>query len=106
MIDEGAEALNLFNIPYVIEDNGPTVNKEHKYSLRILAKKDSIYTYIFLQLIQSALPRKSYEKFLNYSPLKKSKIIDIQKLGIEPVYNIETECHTYIANGFCVHNCY
>jgi len=24
----------------------------------------------------------------------------------EDVYNFETESHTYVANGFCVHNCY
>ena len=106
MIDEGCEGLDLLNIPYIIEDSGKTINKEHKYNIRILGEKDSKQVYKFLSIIRSALPRKAYEKFLNYSPLKRSKIIKIEPLGIKKVYNIETECHTYIANGFCVHNCY
>ena len=45
--------------------------------------------------------------FLNYSPLKKTKIIDIKKNPISTtVYNIGTSSRTYIANTIAVHNCY
>lgn len=53
------------------------------------------------------MPRKSYERFWNYSPLRKLTITSIRELEEEiDVYNIETETGTYIANGLAVHNCY
>lgn len=49
------------------------------------------------------------EKLLFNHSLKNTPRALIQRIeigGEKPVYNLETECGNYIANGFIVHNCY
>ena len=108
MIQEGMTGLDLLHIPYIIEkDIKGTKNKPVKYNIRITDNLNAISSYRFIKSTSPSLPRKSFEKFLNYSPLKKTKIISITPLDEEiPVYNIGTSTHTYIANGIAVHNCY
>lgn len=107
IIDEIIRCLNKFSIEYVLEENGKTKNKEHKWNIRIDAKTDSKNSFNFLNIINSALPRKSFEGFLDYAPLKTLEIKNIKELPDEiDVYNLETETGTYIANGIAVHNCY
>ena len=107
MIEEGIEGLKLLDINYVIEKAGLTINNKQKLNIRIDAGRDSINSFKFLSLIHNALPRKNINNFFNWSPLKSLKIKSVESLN-EPidVYNLETDCHTYIANGVAVHNCY
>lgn len=108
IIKEIAEGLDLLKIPYIIEcDNKGTVNKDKKFNVRITDNLNAISSYRFIKSVSPSIPRKCFEQFLNYAPLKKAKIISITESGTEvPVYNIGTSSHTYIANGIAVHNCY
>lgn len=108
MIQEGMTALDLLHIPYILEaDTKGTINKPIKYNIRITDNIDAISSYRFIKSTNPTVPRKSFEKFLNYSPLKKTSIVAINKFDTEiPVYNIGTSTHTYLANGIAVHNCY
>lgn len=108
IINEACLGLDLLKIPYVIEtDTNGTKNHDVKYNIRIADNKDGISSYRFIKSTYPALPRKSFEKFLNYSPLKRTEVIEINQLDNEvPVYNIGTSTHTYIANNIAVHNCY
>ena len=108
MINEATLGLDLLKIPYIIEvDAKGTVNKPLKYNIRITDNLNSISTYRFIKSVHPAIKRKSFDNFLNYSPLKKTKIIDIKKNPISTtVYNIGTSSRTYIANTIAVHNCY
>lgn len=108
IINEAIMGLDLLKIPYVIEvDHNGTVNKPLKYNIRITDNLNSISTYRFLKSVSPAIKRKRFDNFLNYSPLKKTKIVDIDKTPTETtVYNIGTSSHTYIANTIAVHNCY
>ena len=95
IIDEIIRCLNKFSIEYVLEENGKTKNKEHKWNIRIDAKTDSKNSFNFLNIINSALPRKSFEGFLDYAPLKTLEIKNIKELPDEnDVYNLETETGT------------
>lgn len=107
IIDEIIRCLDKFSIEYILEENGKTKNKEHKWNVRIDAKTNSKNSFNFLNIINSALPRKSFKGFLGYAPLKTLEIKSIKELPDEiDVYNLETETGTYIANGIAVHNCY
>lgn len=108
IIQEAMMGLELLQIPYIIElDKKGTKNHSVKYNIRIVDNLNAISSYRFIKSISPSLPRKSFEKFLNYSPLKKTEIVSIEELDEEiDVYNIGTSTHTYIANSIAVHNCY
>lgn len=108
IINEATLGMDLLKIPYTVEvDKKGTKNKKIRYNIRITDNLNSVSTYRFIKSISPALPRKSFENFLNYSPLKKSTVVSIKILKEKiPVYNIGTSCHTYIANNMAVHNCY
>ena len=108
IIQEAMMGLDLLQIPYIIElDKKGTKNHSVKYNIRIVDNLNAISSYRFIKSISPSLPRKSFEKFLNYSPLKKTEIVSIEELDEEiDVYNIGTSTHTYIANSVAVHNCY
>ena len=108
-IAETARCLNLLNIEYCIE-NHKDITKYSKgykpvYKVRIKGK----YSWNkFLWLTRPVCSRKSLESnitdSLNYS---KDAIVSKELINnMQYVYNLETECHTYIANNFLVHNCY
>ena len=53
------------------------------------------------------IPRKAIEKnIINKAITYSEKIVSITYKGVATVYNIETTSSTFIANNFCVHNCY
>ena len=80
MINEATLGLDLLKIPYIIEvDAKGTVNKPLKYNIRITDNLNSISTYRFIKSVHPAIKKKIFDNFLNYSPLKKTKIIDIKK---------------------------
>lgn len=108
IIQEAMIGLDLLQIPYILElDKKGTKNHSVKYNIRIVDNLNAISSYRFIKSISPSLPRKSFEKFLNYSPLKKTEIVSIEELDEEiDVYNIGTSTHTYIANSIAVHNCY
>lgn len=83
--------LTYFNIEWVEENTG----------IRLINGLNN--TVKFLSTTNPVLKRK--KDISNYQIISK-KITSIEKLGLEDVYNFETENETYIANGFVVHNCY
>lgn len=75
----------------------------------LVISKESVLTY----LERIGFLRSKNEKKINllksknyYSENFTDKIISMKKLGIEKVYDIKNiETHSFIANGFVVHNC-
>lgn len=105
ILNETKRALNHFSIPFVFEDSGYTVNFK-KYSIRICGAR-RIDTYRFLKIVQPSVLRKSFKSFGKYRALLNTKVKNTEFIKEEiDVYNIETTCHTYIANNIGVHNCY
>jgi len=60
----------------------------------------------FLSLINPTITRKKNYLFQKNTRLLNAEIISITPLKRQTVYNLETDCHTFWANGFASHNCY
>jgi len=59
----------------------------------------------FFNLCKPVVSRKK-DKLLNSKARTKVKVIDVKKVNYNSVvYDIETTCHNFIANGVKVHNC-
>lgn len=58
-------------------------------------------------IIHSAISSKCYDNLYFKELMASAQITSIEELNGEvPVYNFETDCHTYFANNVAVHNCY
>jgi|GEM_PF-333125 len=107
IIKEIENGLKRLEINYVVENAGRTINKEHKWTIRIADKDNVDMKFKFLKSVENAIQRKSYYELKNRRSVYRTKVANIQKnKNITKVYNIETTTRTYVANGFIVHNCY
>ena len=59
---------------------------------------------VFLTTCRPMMDRK-YPDFYYYKSLPMHNIEDVQKSGLQEVYDLTTECHSFIVEGFIVHNC-
>jgi MoaA/NifB/PqqE/SkfB family radical SAM enzyme len=75
------------------------------YTIRIINGKRIYNNLRFIQITSPAIKRKGISNFYNTRMFDSVKIKCIKKGKDIDVYNLETESNTYIANGFCVHNC-
>jgi uncharacterized protein len=106
IIEEIIRACQYFHINFVKEEAGSTKNFENRWNIRIQGSH-SYDSFSFIKITKPATTRKGIDNFIEYSALEKREITSIRNTHeIETVYNIETTTGTYIANGFCVHNCY
>jgi len=80
--------------------------REEKQGIRILANLKKRLNFVFDFGSQHSKKRDCL--ILGYSNKGSyhSEIISINKGNKTEVYNLETECENFIANGFIVHNCY
>lgn len=106
IIEEIERCLASLNIRYVREtDYKGTKNHDIKYRVRTLNSPE----LGFIKFIKSVVPsitRKGIVNIYNNSAISSDRITSIEDSGTKKVYNFETTTHTYIANNFCVHNCY
>lgn len=107
-IDEIVRCLEILGIDYVIEERH-TNNTNPKYKdcfvARIKGKYDASK---FMWYARPVCKRKSLENYISKNfQHHKQKIVNMETIEKKQyVYNLETECHTYIANNFFVHNCH
>ena len=108
-IDEIIRCLDILKLEYCVE-NYKDITKYSKdynpiYNVRIKGKHQ---WNNFLWITRPACIRKSLEyNIMDSLSYSKDKIISKNKYNkMQYVYNLETECHTYIANNYLVHNCY
>lgn len=107
-IDEIVRCLEILGIDYVIEERH-TNNTNPKYKdcfvARIKGKYDASK---FMWYARPVCKRKSLENYISKNfQHHKQKIVNMETIEKKQyVYNLETECHTYIANNFLVHNCH
>ena len=76
---------------------------EEKYGVRLIGGFETLFR--FFGQTKPAIQRKMSNLYNKRIPTRINVDHDYNGNGDE-VYNIETESHTYVANGFCVHNCY
>ena len=107
-IDEIVRCLEILGIDYVIEERH-TNNTNPKYKdcfvARIKGKYDASK---FMWYARPVCKRKSLENYISKNfQHHKQKIVNMETIEKKQyVYNLETECNTYIANNFLVHNCH
>lgn len=106
ILNQTETALNKLGIQYVYDKERESKNYIVK-TLRTLNKRNTLTTLTLLKIIQPAVRKKSYYNFYDMSYFKRADIqsVEIMSDNIVPVYNLETEASTYIANNFAVHNC-
>lgn len=80
--------------------------REEKGGIRILANLKRRLAFVFDFGLQHSKKRNYLILESSYKGSYHSEIISIEKGNEAEVYNLETECGNYIANGFIVHNCY
>ena len=109
-IKEVERCLNLLNIENTTESHKQHPSSYSKgylpvYNVRVKGK----YGWNkFLWYTKPICVRKSFEHNVSNNVQHwKSYIVNKQKIEDKCyVYNFETECHTYVANNFMVHNCH
>lgn len=105
-IKEIKRCFEILGLDYVEESRDPWENNHSRvYVIRL---KGTYGASRFLWYTRPVCYRKSLENYLlkhfqHYKRELLSKEIINKK---QYVYNMETECHTYIANNFLVHNCH
>lgn len=87
-----------------------TANKD-VYRSRMLVSDFQIATgelqMKFFDIVKPAVTRKCFSTFYNSCSLYRNTINKIEKIQEKTIiYNLETQSHTYIANGLVVHNCF
>ena len=107
-INECERCLNMLNIPYteaVVQEENPEKNRQRTYAIDVTGYGSVLE---FLRLAKPICKRKSFESYVPKCKNYKSEKIEHKEIVTKKqyVYNLETECHTYIANGFMVHNCH
>ncbi len=91
------KCCDLLNIDYVKEPNGIRIRSTFKTKLRILFEFGVFHS-------------EKSKRLLIGNTLKACQHSQIQKIEVgkqvDTVYNLQTECESFVANGFVVHNCY
>ncbi|MCM1277322.1 MAG: hypothetical protein NC299_18515 [Lachnospiraceae bacterium] len=106
-IEETERCLNGLSIPFVREKASDNRGNRHKtlYNVRVVGNGG---WGNFLRLTNPTCIRKGLQchafDITQYNGTKIVKKIPITEK--QYVYNLETECHTYIANNYLVHNCH
>lgn len=80
--------------------------REEKHGIRILTSLKKRLNFLFNFGTQHSIKR---DRLIIGSSIKgsyHSQILSVSRGDMEPVYNLETTCGNFIANGFIVHNCY
>lgn len=99
------KALSSLGFEYTYDKDKKSKNCIVKI-LRIQNPRNETTTLRLLLTINNAVNRKSYTFYYGTSSFKRVDIKSIEKsTQYVPVYNFETNTHTYIANNFAVHNC-
>ncbi len=94
--DQIVECCELLGLRYVKETNCIRINSDFKTKIDILFNYGIFHSLKSERLIIGNTIKGSYH----------SQIKSITALGEMDVYNLQTECENFIANGFIVHNCY
>ena len=108
-INEIVRCLDILGIENCVETNKDPerYSKGYKqvYKVRI---KGRFNWYIFLWYTRPVCKRKTFEhNVLESIEYRRDNILEKNRIYKKQyVYNLETECHTYIANNYFVHNCY
>lgn len=109
-IDECKRCLSIIGIDYVVEKRDGNENNKDVYVVRV---KGKFAVMRFLWYTRTVCNRKTLDNYIklqkqyNHQQYDDVKITSIDiKQDKQYVYNFATECHTYIADGFLVHNCY
>ena len=96
--------------------NGKVINSNESYRLELTDRKSIINFYKFiplnidykkesLQKVYNIVKDKLDKDHSDLSGAKQVKIISIEKIGVQTVYNLEAaEDHTYLANNIITHN--
>lgn len=105
------DCLEILNFNYSYKLN-KSKQKQHKFNDHIIKKQRPIYlirikggkkeNIRFWNLCQPKIPRK---KRITLTVRGTMDIESIEDMGESLVYNLETDCNNYIANGLIVHNC-
>jgi DNA repair photolyase len=93
------------HILFCCNDLGLEFREEEK-GIRILASLKKRLDFVFDFGSQHSKKRDYLILGYSYKGAYHSEISSIEKGGDKEVYNLETSCGNYIANGFIVHNCY
>lgn len=97
------QALDALGFEYVYDKLSLTPNRV-KTSIRIIG---GVFDNIrFIKTTQPAILRKGIDKLLPHMELFKVDQLSITKDAAHTVYNLETDCHTFVAENVLVHNCY
>jgi hypothetical protein len=101
--NEVKRCLTMLNIDYKEEC---FKNQNQVVTVRIRRNNSDFVKLI--NLIETKIERKSSEAFYGHGSdvINNTKIISVENLGEQDVYNFESTTGTYIANGILVHNCY
>ena len=88
--------LNLLNLEFTEENDIIRIHSSFEVRMKILFDFGIFHSIKSKRLLFNSTIKGSID----------SEIIKIEAGNYEDVYNIQTECETFIANGFIVHNCY
>lgn len=102
-IERCLKNLGLKSVREITQHETPTRKK--CYGVRVTGK---FGWYQFLWYARPVCPRKTLDSVIfDSKTYLGDEIVSIREfVSHRNVYNLETECHTYIANNFMVHNCY
>jgi len=84
--------LEKINISYYVD--------EYKKGMNRYIMNSSIFLPICRPMMQRKYPSQYY-----YKSLPRYEIKEVRKSGLKRVFDLTTECHSFIAEGFIVHNC-
>lgn len=105
ILQQCEEALQKIGFVYTYDKERQSKNVLLK-TIRILNPRNTITIIRLLLIVQNAVKRKYVSVALYQNHFKRVDVQAVENLySYVPVYNLETESHTYIANNCSVHNC-
>ena len=105
ILQQCEEALQKIGLVYTYDKERQSKNVLLK-TIRILNPRNTITIIRLLLIVQNAVKRKYVSVALYQNHFKRVDVQAVENLySYVPVYNLETESHTYIANNCSVHNC-
>ena len=105
ILKQAATALDYFGVKFRLLNKYKVKNK---YTNALITKSNpkDLKILELVTNIKNKLDTKNYNYFYGKDIFSRERILYNKGLDyIDTVYNIETEDHTYVANGFAVHNC-
>ena len=105
ILQQCEEALQKIGLVYTYDKERQSKNVLLK-TIHILNPRNTITIIRLLLIVQNAVKRKYVSVALYQNHFKRVDVQAVENLySYVPVYNLETESHTYIANNCSVHNC-